>query len=293
MKKSIYIILCSFPLWGFGQQDSSIIKALKQLSSTNNKTYEDLKKEVDNVDKDFKDGQINNDVKTKMIRELEKHQKVNNNLGKEISSMSSDGETLNVPIEQLVGVINKVDSFVKVVKLDIGIIQETRQINKKGVFEMKKTFMPGEYTITNQSKSQVRSIYMELCKRVLDFAAKNSNIKQIADIEVIGYSDAQEIRLNSTLEKELNQFRSIKVTSSSELNQILSEQRAKSIVNYLEELFNEMKTDALRKNLNIVLNFIGKGESLPDMTKSYNTDDERRRIVEVRWIVLPDKFLKD
>lgn len=293
MKKSIYIILCSFPLWGFGQQDSSIIKALKQLSTTNNKTYEDLKKEVDNVDKDFKEGQINNDVKTKMIRELEKHQKVNNSLGKEISSMSSDGESLNVPIEQLVGVINRVDSFVKVVKIDIGMIQETRQINKKGVFEMKKTFMPGEYLISNQSKTQVRSIYMELCKRVLDFASKNSNIKQIADIEVIGYSDAQEIRFNSSLEKELNQFRSVKVTSSSELNQILSEQRAKSIVNYLEELFNEMKTDALRKNLNIVLNFIGKGETLPDMSKTYNTDDERRRIVEVRWIVLPDKFLKD
>jgi hypothetical protein len=292
MNTKIAILLLMIPMLMFSQQDSSLIKALEELKLTNSKTYQELKTEVDLIHKDYESGQISDGVKTKMIRELEKHQSKNMEYGNEIKKMTNENEQIIAPMSEVISVLKNVDAFVKVVKKDVGLIQETRNINKKGIFELKKTFNTGSYTIERSQLDFTRKIYTSFCEKVINFASKNKNIPQIAEIDVNGYSDAQAIQLGSILEKELNSLVVEKVNTSKALNKILSEQRAKSIAVCLEVLFNELKSDELKNNLQIVLNYHGFGEELPTGSDSSKVDDESRRIVELKWIVLPEKFLK-
>jgi hypothetical protein len=291
MKKYILIAFL-FPVCFYAQSDSDMFNVLKELQSTNAKTYNDLKSEMDSINIQYEKGQITNDVKTKMIRELEKHNTKNIAYQKELVTFTDSNNRIIIGKDKLIEKTIEITNFVKIVKLDIGLIQDQFIEDKKGVFGMKKAFESGEHIISNKNYEFAKNTYRELCLKIIKSAKKNINIKQIADISIYGYSDGQGITKGSELYKYLTANSNYKYLSSQDLNLYLSELRAKAIVKIIEDLFNEYQTDDLRKNLQIVLKFTGKGEEYPDSSKKYEIVDENRRIVVVKWIVLPEKFLK-
>jgi hypothetical protein len=291
MKKYILIFFL-FPIFFYAQSDSDMLNVLKELQTTNAKTYNDLKSEMDSVNKQFEKGQITNDVKTKMIRELEKHNFKNNEYQKELVSFTDSSNRIIVGKNKLIEKTIEITNFVKVVKLDIGLIQDQFLEDKKGVFGMKKAFESGEFSVASNNYEFAKNTYRDLCLKIIKSASKNSNNKQIADISIYGYSDGQEIKKGSELYKYLTANSNYRYLSSLELNEYLSELRAKAISKIIEELFNEYQTEELKKNLQVVLKYVGKGEEYPDSKKQYDKIDENRRVVVVKWIVLPEKFLK-
>jgi hypothetical protein len=157
-------------------------------------------------------------------------------------------------------------------------------------FDLAAFFGPGKYQIPLDKVDIAALSFEPLIDSLMLFANKYSQYPRTATLVILGFADGTGItpggELYYTLLDELKKPQAEK----EELNQKISELRAKELIKQMTSLYIKKATGFNEVDkLNIEYIGQGKGEALPvSSIKDYGIDDERRRIVLCYWVVLPD-----
>ena len=157
-------------------------------------------------------------------------------------------------------------------------------------FDLAAFFGPGKYQIP-EDKIDIAALSFEpLIDSLMLFSNKYSQYPRTATLVILGFADGTGItpggELYYTLLDELKKPQAEK----EELNQKISELRAKELIKQMTSLYIK-KATGFNEVEKLKIEYIGqgKGETMPvSNIKDYTVDDERRRIVLCYWVVLPD-----
>lgn len=156
-------------------------------------------------------------------------------------------------------------------------------------FEASRFFKSGEYTINNEDAVIILNDLNPLIDKIIEIIEKDKAVNIEVIIGVYGYTDEQEVGINGplykTLSKELNKIN----PTQEELNQKLSEFRAKSLSDLIQMSVEKRKNDEANKNhIFYNINWLGRGYTkLPFKGMDAKKIDEKRRVVTVIWGVKP------
>ncbi|ANH83488.1 hypothetical protein A8C56_23155 [Niabella ginsenosidivorans] len=169
------------------------------------------------------------------------------------------------------------------------MLNESVRLSKYKMFHLAAFFDRGVYRIPQSAMGTIISNFTPIVDSLSVIANKYAAIEREARIVFVGYSDNTRVAETGPLYKELTQILHKELPSQSELNQLLSDLRAKEMAQKVKIVLD---TNASRfKNFNsLKIGYIayGKGEEYPSpRIKDYKPTDERRRIVVCYWTVLP------
>lgn len=157
-------------------------------------------------------------------------------------------------------------------------------------FDLAAFFGPGKYQIPEDKVDIAALSFSPVVDSLMAFSNKYNTYSRTATLIILGFADGTGIKtegeLYYTLLDELRKPQAAK----EELNQKLSELRAKELIKQLTNLYLK-KAPGFKETEKLKIVYIGqgKGESYPIASiKDYSVDDERRRIVLCYWVVLPD-----
>ena len=157
-------------------------------------------------------------------------------------------------------------------------------------FELAAFFGPGKYLIPEDKVDIAALSFSPVVDSLILFSNKYSQYPRTATLIILGFADGTGItpggELYYTLLDELRKPQAEK----EELNQKISELRAKELIKQMTGLYLK-KATGFNEVEKLKIEYIGqgKGEALPvSSIKDYAVDDERRRIVLCYWVVLPD-----
>lgn len=161
-------------------------------------------------------------------------------------------------------------------------------------FSSAKFFGVGEYQIQASDKAAVKKDLSPLAEAVLDFLKSHPNQKLKVIIGVYGYSDELAIASGGPLYKQLANLINKPKPTSAELNQKLSELRAKSLASIIEEVMKQkLSSNADVSMINFEINWVGRGIQLPGPIPNPKIDDERRRVVTFIWNVFAEELFQN
>ncbi len=170
------------------------------------------------------------------------------------------------------------------------MLQDGLNIADYQLFDLAAFFGPGKYIIPDDKTDLAVKSFAPIIDSVINFSNKYKDIPKTATLIILGFADglgfATEGALFDTLTAQLNATNA----SKEQLNQQLSELRAKELIKQLTKVFF-LKKPLFMNAEKFDVKYIGqgKGENYPLPTiKDYLTDDPRRRIVLCYWAVLPD-----
>jgi hypothetical protein len=170
------------------------------------------------------------------------------------------------------------------------MIQNSIERTDKKIYNLAAYFGPGKYLIPEEEYTNASTAFLPLIDSVLSYVSGFDSLKSTATVVVVGFSDGQAVPPQSDLYKELTTYLKKDTASKEELNTALSDFRAIEIGRLVYSLFkkkNEVSNSKERLNFNSY--GYGLGETHPSkLITDYMEADERRRIVLVYWIVLPD-----
>lgn len=178
--------------------------------------------------------------------------------------------------------------FAEKVKLYM-MIEDGLDIADYKLFDLAAFFGPGKYEIPDDKADLAISSFSPIIDSVSKFAERY-NLPGTASLVILGFADGTGFSNSGPLFDTLTGYIGKKDVTKEELNQKLSELRAKELIAQLTKAFIKKSSVSATKN-NICVEYIGqgKGESYPLPTiKDYTVDDARRRIVLCYWVVLPD-----
>jgi hypothetical protein len=179
---------------------------------------------------------------------------------------------------------NKIKLEIVSIKQDLDFKEDQLLKDTRGVYGLNKTFLPGEYEIPKENYDRViNEGYQDLFDKILNEVRKYKAREIKADIVIMGYSDAQDFSKNSKTYSMLKEKAVTKNPSNETLNQILSELRAESIKKVFEYYFSSIEDQDIKNRLKVELKYIGKGVELPNSDVKYSENDERRRVVVIKW----------
>jgi hypothetical protein len=181
---------------------------------------------------------------------------------------------------------NKIRMYIITTKEDLDFSENQVLKDSRGEYGMKKAFSPGDFEISKDKYENVSLGYSELFRKIIEEVKKYPNRTIKADIVIIGYSDAQEFSKYSSSYYNLKEKTGSKNPSNFELNLKLSELRAESIKNVFENYFSKIEDQDVKNRLIVDIKYLGKGEELPNPKLKYTENDERRRVVVIKWILL-------
>lgn len=179
-------------------------------------------------------------------------------------------------------------SSLRVYKMNM--INEAIQIADKKLYELAAFFGPGKYIIP-EDKFDVASVaFSPLVDSLMLFANKYDSVQSTATLVVNGFADGTGFSTESEMYQILLTYLKMTTATKEELNQAISELRAQEISKLIEVILQKKGTGFKAADKIKFLFFgYGQGETFPTKTiTDYKTDDERRRIVLIYWIVLPD-----
>ena len=157
-------------------------------------------------------------------------------------------------------------------------------------FDLAAFFGPGKYLIP-QDKIDIAALsFSPVVDSLMQFSNKYSKYKRTATLIILGFADGTGISTGGELYYTLLDELKKPQAEKEELNQKISELRAKELIKQMTNLYLK-KATGFNEADKLKIEYIGqgKGESLPVSTiKDYAIDDERRRIVLCYWVVLPD-----
>ena len=179
-------------------------------------------------------------------------------------------------------------SYLRIYKMKM--VNEAIEIADKKLYELAAFFGPGKYIIP-EDKFDVASVaFSPLVDSLMKFANKYDSIQSTATLVVNGFADGTGFSTESEMYQILLTYLKKTTASKEELNQAISELRAQEISKLIEVILQKKGT-GFKSADKIKFHFYGygQGETLPTKTiTDYKTDDERRRIVLIYWIVLPE-----
>jgi hypothetical protein len=157
-------------------------------------------------------------------------------------------------------------------------------------FDLAAFFGPGKYLIPEDKVDIAALSFSPVVDSLMLFSNKYNQYPRTATLIILGFADGTGINpggeLYYTLLDELRKPQAEK----EELNQKISELRAKELIKQMTGLYLK-KAKGFTEVEKLKIEYIGqgKGEAYPvSGIKDYAVDDERRRIVLCYWVVLPD-----
>ena len=157
-------------------------------------------------------------------------------------------------------------------------------------FDLAAFFGPGKYQIP-QDKVDIAAVsFAPVVDSLMLFSNKYSQYPRTATLIILGFADGTGITAGSELYYTLLDELRKPQAEKEELNQKISELRAKELIKQMTGLYLK-KATGFKDEDKLKIEYIGqgKGEALPvSNIKDYGVDDERRRIVLCYWVVLPD-----
>jgi hypothetical protein len=171
---------------------------------------------------------------------------------------------------------------------NVKLVNELLSTNTFIQLSMSSLFEPGQYMLDGENRQTAIEAFRPVVNDLLKFAEKFPGKKLAATIVVIGYADASPIEPASELEMTL-MAKINKTPTNQELNKELSRLRAGSASIVIRQIFiNEKNTSDKFRQLSMEMLPQGRGEDFPNPSiTDYKTDDERRRVVNVFWTLLP------
>ncbi len=169
------------------------------------------------------------------------------------------------------------------------MIEEGVDIADYKLFDLAAFFGPGKYEIPDDKSEMAVASFSPIIDSVVTFASKH-NLPGTASLVIVGFADGTGFSNSGPVFETLTGYIGKTEVTKEELNQALSELRAKALIKQLTKAF--ISKASLSQSIgNIHVEYIGqgKGETYPLPTiKDYTLDDARRRIVLCYWAVLPD-----
>lgn len=160
--------------------------------------------------------------------------------------------------------------------------------------EIGALFPPGGFGLIPAQVKEGQRLFRPIVEKLFTFADKyRAGFNKLkGEIIVTGYSDATPVepgtQLYQVLTQRLQQDDKVTEPTSSDLNQKLSELRAKAVKGLLETIISSRK-QAEAEPIDITVTVLGRGEEIPrGLDASLAKDDRRRRVVTFYWVVLPD-----
>jgi hypothetical protein len=160
----------------------------------------------------------------------------------------------------------------------------------KKLYNLAAFFGPGKYIIPTEQIDLASTSFKPLMDSLVLFTNKYDTITSTATIVVNGFADGTGISTGSELFQTLSNYLKKESATKEELNQALSELRAIEISKLLDIIFERNKSSfSAPHNVKFLFYGNGQGETFPTKAiTDYQDDDERRRIVLIYWIVLPE-----
>lgn len=180
------------------------------------------------------------------------------------------------------------ESFDGKVKLYM-MIEDGLNIADYKLFDLAAFFGPGRYQIPDDKADIAIASFSPIIDSVLKFSEKY-NLPGTASLVILGFADGTGFSNSGPLFETLTGYIGKKDVTKEELNQKLSELRAKELIKQLSTAFvKKSSTSPAIGKINVEYIGQGKGEAYPlPSIKDYTVDDSRRRIVLCYWVVLPD-----
>jgi hypothetical protein len=158
------------------------------------------------------------------------------------------------------------------------------------LFDLAAFFGPGKYLIPEDKTDLAALSFTPVMDSLMLFSNKYSQFPRTATLIILGFADGTGINTSGDLYYTLLDELKKPQADKEELNQKISELRAKELIKQMTALY--LKKAAGFKNADkLKIEYLGqgKGEALPiSSIKDYTVDDERRRVVLCYWVVLPD-----
>ena len=157
-------------------------------------------------------------------------------------------------------------------------------------FDLAAFFGPGKYQIPDDKVDIAAVSFAPVVDSLMLFSNKYSQYPRTATLIILGFADGTGITAGSELYYTLLDELRKPQAEKEELNQKISELRAKELIKQMTGLYLKKET-GFKDADKLKIEYIGqgKGEALPvSNIKDYGVDDERRRIVLCYWVVLPD-----
>jgi hypothetical protein len=157
-------------------------------------------------------------------------------------------------------------------------------------FDLAAFFGPGKYQIPENQTDVAALSFAPVVDSLMLFSNKYSQYPRTATLIILGFADGTGITDSSELYYTLLDELRKPQAEKEELNQKISELRAKELIKQMTNLYLKKATGFTQAD-KLKIEYIGqgKGEALPVASiKDYGVDDERRRIVLCYWVVLPD-----
>jgi hypothetical protein len=157
-------------------------------------------------------------------------------------------------------------------------------------FDLAAFFGPGKYQIPEDKVDIAALSFAPVVDSLMLFSNKYSQYPRTATLIILGFADGTGINTGSELYYTLLDELRKSQAEKEELNQKISELRAKELIKQMTSLYLK-KATGFKEVDKLKIEYIGqgKGEALPvSGIKDYAVDDERRRIVLCYWVVLPD-----
>ncbi len=172
---------------------------------------------------------------------------------------------------------------------NVNLVNELLSTNTFTQLSMSSLFEPGQYILDGDSKLKAISAFQPVINDLLKFAEKFPGKRLTATIVVIGYADEMPVDPSSELVTTLMAKMTKTDVTRQELNKELSRLRAGSASIILRQIFiTEKNASDKFQQLSMEMLTQGRGEDFPDASiTDYKADDERRRVVNVFWTLLP------
>ncbi|MGJ7031222.1 hypothetical protein [Niabella hirudinis] len=170
------------------------------------------------------------------------------------------------------------------------MLTESVNTTKYQLFHYAAFFDPGVYQIPPSAMSIIRSHFRPIIDSIARISNKYAGIAREARIVFVGYSDSTPVVPAKPLYKELVRILNNTDPSRRQMNQLLSDLRAKEMVRNMKIVLSE-NTSRFKNFNTLKIGYVayGKGEEYPSpRIEDYKPTDERRRIVLSYWTVLPD-----
>ncbi len=146
-------------------------------------------------------------------------------------------------------------------------------------------FAEDVFLIPRKYQSQAKQTYSAIMDSIISLSNAYPKIDFNATILTIGYADQASHSKGSSLYNNMVYRIGKEPLTNIEINDYVSYLRAYDLASILRDYVKERITNP--KNVTINITQEGKGTTLPDNATEYNMIDENRRIVKVRWHILP------
>lgn len=246
----------------------------------------------------FTSGKIDEKTSADLDKRFENYKLRMDSISREMGILSKKLESpeeyrKNQPI--IKAKIFQIDSLVnktaKAREYSFSMIEEALLKSKKKQFSLAAFFGPGGYIIPKEKYDLARKYFSPIVDSLIKFSNKYSSLERISNVTVRGYADGAKIAPGTNLHRKIAGYLNNPNATKEELNKGLSFLRAEELSKFITMVIKE-KAPEFQSIQTIIFEAIeyGQGEKYPDPSiTDYKVNDERRRIVEVFWSVLPNK----